>query len=328
MSKEYICMCGREFDTKQQLGGHHSHCELFLTHTGRLHIRQAVDSSNGVKTSRTLKAKHQKEKDKKLQDWLNLKPQCETCGKVMTEKFGSGRFCCKSCANRRTHSEETKRKIGSSITSIVHSQQGSKLINLTRLNHIKAKERYEQNPNYCIVCNGIIPYEKRTNQTCGEICHKKLQSKIMANCVLEHGGNLNPDGPLNRKWGFYHGVKCDSSWELAFLLYCLDHKISIKRNKKYFLYLFKGIKHKYYPDSIVDGQYIEIKGRYKEEDYEKINQFPQDKRLIVIDKANIKKYLKYCIEKYGKDFIYIYDKDKNSWMKQQDKASTSQTMDS
>jgi hypothetical protein len=32
----------------------------------------------------------------------------------MTEKFGSGRFCSKACANSKNHSEETKQKIANS----------------------------------------------------------------------------------------------------------------------------------------------------------------------------------------------------------------------
>ena len=36
---------------------------------------------------------------------------CEKCGKVTEEKFGSGRFCSRACANARTHSAETKEKI-------------------------------------------------------------------------------------------------------------------------------------------------------------------------------------------------------------------------
>jgi hypothetical protein len=42
---------------------------------------------------------------------------CERCGKQVedSEKFGSGRFCSRACANARTHSEETKDKIRKSI---------------------------------------------------------------------------------------------------------------------------------------------------------------------------------------------------------------------
>jgi hypothetical protein len=36
---------------------------------------------------------------------------CEKCGKVSEEKFGSGRFCSRACANSRAHSAETKERI-------------------------------------------------------------------------------------------------------------------------------------------------------------------------------------------------------------------------
>jgi hypothetical protein len=36
---------------------------------------------------------------------------CEKCGKVTEEKFGSGRFCSRACANTRIHSAETKERI-------------------------------------------------------------------------------------------------------------------------------------------------------------------------------------------------------------------------
>lgn len=36
---------------------------------------------------------------------------CEKCGKITENKFGSGRFCSRACANTRTHSAETKERI-------------------------------------------------------------------------------------------------------------------------------------------------------------------------------------------------------------------------
>ena len=42
---------------------------------------------------------------------------CEACGKSVEDKdkFGSGRFCCRACANGHKHSEETKKKISDAI---------------------------------------------------------------------------------------------------------------------------------------------------------------------------------------------------------------------
>lgn len=42
--------------------------------------------------------------------------QCENCGKEHDGSYGSGRFCCKSCANTRKHSNETKEKTKKSIS--------------------------------------------------------------------------------------------------------------------------------------------------------------------------------------------------------------------
>lgn len=44
---------------------------------------------------------------------------CEKCGKLVTTNFGSGRFCSRSCANARVHSEETKQKISKSVKTIL-----------------------------------------------------------------------------------------------------------------------------------------------------------------------------------------------------------------
>jgi hypothetical protein len=42
------------------------------------------------------------------------------------------------------------------------------------------------------------------------------------------GGYVKGSG--RGKKGWYKGFFCDSSYELAYLIYCLDHQINIKRN--------------------------------------------------------------------------------------------------
>ena len=41
--------------------------------------------------------------------------KCKTCGKDHDGTFGTGKYCSRSCANTRTHSKETKEKIGKSL---------------------------------------------------------------------------------------------------------------------------------------------------------------------------------------------------------------------
>jgi len=50
-------------------------------------------------------------KENALRKWISEKHTCERCGNVMTELYGSGRFCCKHCAVTHPHTEETKKLI-------------------------------------------------------------------------------------------------------------------------------------------------------------------------------------------------------------------------
>lgn len=104
--------------------------------------------------------------------------------------------------------------------------------------------------------------------------------------------------------GRYKGYWCDSSWELAYVIYCLDNNIKIERNCEKREYLWEGRKRIYYPDFIVDGKFVEIKGYETEQWKCKIRDNPD---VSVLDKCGMKDILKYVIEKYGKDFIILYD---------------------
>jgi len=119
------------------------------------------------------------------------------------------------------------------------------------------------------------------------------------------GGGYKP-GSGRGKQGWYKGYWCDSSWELAYVIYNLEHNIKFKRNNEGFEYEFENKKFKYYPDFILeDGTYVEIKGYLDKKNMAKINSFQN--KLIIIDKNSIKEYLNYVIEKYGKNFIELYN---------------------
>lgn len=105
--------------------------------------------------------------------------------------------------------------------------------------------------------------------------------------------------------GFYKGYKCDSIWELAFVVYNLDHNIKFSRNLKGFPYMWYGKKHFYYPDFIMeDGTFIEIKGAKNGKDARKISNFPY--KLKVLYYQEMKIYLDYMYGRYGNDATKIY----------------------
>lgn len=113
------------------------------------------------------------------------------------------------------------------------------------------------------------------------------------------------------KRGRYKGYWCDSSWELAYLIFHLEHGIPIQRNKEIFLYVKEGKTYKYTPDFIVDGFYVEIKGWDMGNNMkEKYEYFPHKEKFKLLMENEMKVYLQYTIDKYGPNFISLYENKK------------------
>ena len=132
--------------------------------------------------------------------------------------------------------------------------------------------------------------------------HHSLETRIK---LAKNGGYRHGSG--HGKHGVYKGYRCDSSWELAYVIYNLEHDIKFERNHERFLYNLNGKPHYYIPDFICDGKYIEIKGYINESWNAKVEQFPKDKQLVILYEDAMKPYLEYVVDKYGKDFISLYE---------------------
>lgn len=310
MNKQYICACREEFQSANALNSHKSYCKVHLTakygswdnylmHKNRnssFRIEKLRESCN-IKHLQYIESKNEA-----LLTWVSQQHKCEHCGKVMTERYGSGRFCSKSCSNTRTHSIVTRTKIGLS------SKSSSKVRASIELNKQTTRLAYEDSPNYCNVCGEALPFEIRNRKTCGTECLSSYR-KIVCN----HIPNNSPRPQF--KYGTYKDIHCDSSWELAFVVYNLDNGIHVTRNNKHFSYIYNDEEHWFYPDFIIDNTYYEIKGQWTEKEKSKISQFPMTENLKVIDSCQIGTYIKYCEDNYGKDFSKVlYDKDKPSYL--------------
>lgn len=309
MTKEYICECGKILYSPQSFNGHKSSCKIHLAATGKLEARQQVWQNAGTKVSKSLKNFAKVKSEEAQAAWLIVEHKCECCNKIMTEKFGSGRFCSRACANKRVHSDTTKQKL--SIKSKLASPK------------LQAERRaineaiYLQNPKLCIVCDEIIPYDLRERNTCSDTCYRQLRADIRVTTMETqgiHSGFNTTFLKSSFRYGFYKGIKCDSGWELAFLLYHLAQGNNIIRNTDYFIYQFEGVPRRYYPDFIVDSIYYEIKGYKDDKFFEKVAQFPTDKTLKIIDSDSIKFYLEFAEKTYGEDFYTLYDLDRPNWM--------------
>lgn len=132
---------------------------------------------------------------------------------------------------------------------------------------------------------------------------KELERKTkISNKMKFYGGYRQGSG--RGKKGWYKGFFCDSSWELAYILYCLDHSISIKRNTERLKYFFNNKEKSYLPDFIVDGVLTEIKG-YRSPQWEaKLKYNPS---VNVLYKKDMIPILEYVVLTYGKDYIGLYE---------------------
>lgn len=155
----YKCICGREFTSPQSFNGHKSHCkEHQIAKYGNLDKLSVTDNirRKNIKKTCTNKFKdYYIDKINKnniaLENWILEQHRCERCGKVMTEYYGSGRFCSRTCANAHCHSAETKEK-------------------LKKYFEEKNKDKYYKNPKRCAVCGNIIDYEHSRRKTCSKKC--------------------------------------------------------------------------------------------------------------------------------------------------------------
>lgn len=215
---------------------------------------------------------------------------CENCGRVIDGSYGSGRFCNRYCAtaygnsHRAPRSKESRQKTSDSIRNSIKFQ-----ISVER-----SLKTY-----YCKYCNKPFTiYDIRDTigrKYCSKLCRHKYLS--------EHTGGYR-EGSGRGKQGWYKGIHCDSSWELAFLVYYKDHNLNIARCNEKRSYIWNNEVHSYYPDFITDEGIIEIKGYSTDQWKSKEEQNPDVK---VLYKDDIKLYLDYVINTYGTDFIKLYD---------------------
>lgn len=137
--------------------------------------------------------------------------------------------------------------------------------------------------------------------------HTIASKEKISEYAKKHLGGYKKGSGRGKK-GWYKGQFCDSSWELAFLIYCESNGVAVIRNTEKFPYEFGGKSKNYIPDFIVNGKYVEIKGYITDEWKAKKKFFPYE--LEVLTNAEMKSILAFVISLHGKNFIKLYDQEK------------------
>lgn len=173
---QYICTCGREFLSAQAFNGHKTHCkEHQLQKHGTLDIFFAANTKRAQSVSNSTPLRKIEREQQKLDAWLQEKHRCENCNKVMTEKYGSGRFCCSACAHSRKQSDETKEKISQSVHANLHKNTSTS----SYISYFEAFSKYSAAPKFCSICGKQLTYEQRHRKTCSETCYRMRLSEAV-----------------------------------------------------------------------------------------------------------------------------------------------------
>ena len=222
--------------------------------------------------------------------------RCVCCNTDLERSKRHNKFCSRRCSatekqklgGHRKYTEEEKKKL---------SDWGKK--HAFRI----PRSRIEKE---CVNCKKIFEIHpcRKDQLCCSRVCSNEY---IKANGLFKGkcGGYREKGG--RGKQGRYKGYYCHSSWELAWVIYNIDHNIGFKRNTKGFPYDFNGRTYRFFPDFIIEStkEYVEIKGYLDDKNKAKILFFPHV--LNLIDKHGIKTYIDYAIEKHGENFVSVYE---------------------
>ena len=293
----HICKyCGKEFETAQKLGGHVSRCSL---------------NPNKNQEKIHQKIKENFEKRNPLEEHV-LK--CQVCGTEYTlqirhKQFEEGKYrktCCLECAHKLTYLnsniEERNKKISKSMIGKIPYIKDKHLENGNWITNNEEYKKVIRFNGYCKYCGKKI-LNLSKSQFCSDDCRNKSKHEKLSKISKENNfGGYHPNSIKKHHHGNYKGIHCDSSWELAYLVWCLEHNIKIERCNEIRYYKVNKQTRKYFPDFIVNNQIIEIKGYLDKYSQLKSEQNPDIKVLL---KEDLNEMLNYVINKYGKKFWEI-----------------------
>lgn len=164
------------------------------------------------------KLRSQQKQQQQLDQWISEKHTCEHCGKLMTEKYGSGRFCCKACANTRKPSIEQRAKTSKSVQEYyyTHERTANQKAAIRKLGSRQRDHRH--NIVQCCWCGKSIDITGKKKTKSGRYYCNGTCRNLHLNKLKEIGGINN-------------GLNV-SNWELIFRNLLNKYSIPFEANKR------------------------------------------------------------------------------------------------
>lgn len=238
------------------------------------------------------------------------------CGNEALYQFKNGKWCCCKCSSQCPNVKEKnskKRKEQTDMNKEHYENSLKKYHNAVKNGEREVWNKGKTKDN----CEGVKKYaetlsNRYKNKEIIPVWEGKHLPEEMKKKISLNGGGYRK-GSGRGKHGYYKGIYCDSTYELAYLIYCLDHNIDIKRCSETFEYEYEGKKHKYTPDFIVENTIIEIKGQYV--DLVDVKAESVDKPYKILYKEDLQEVFEYVAKTYNKK----YDKSGNNFYELYDK---------
>ena len=223
--------------------------------------------------------------------------KCKKCGKpfiieVSQYMFNLNKYkkyCSYSCSNSHIHSCEENNRRKNSILQFYKDHPELK----------NPKKRY-----ICKNCGNEFFVNENKNDGSRKYCCSECRDTWMRINIYNKSGGYRENAGRGKQ-GWYNGIHCDSTYELAYLIYCIDHNKNIKRSDKKFPYILNGITRTYNPDFEIDSGLVEIKGYHTE--LVDIKLKSEKEPITILYKKDIQYCFDYIKIKYGKTESNIHE---------------------
>lgn len=207
----------------------------------------------------------------------------KTCKKCGLNHSKNGEFCSRSCANSRTWSEEDKMKKSIAAKQSVAVQSENK----SRYLGVFTKK--------CLICGSEMVL--RSSKKKQKVCSKQCANKYLSNNAKQKEMGGYRQGSGRSKSGYYKGIFCGSTYELAWVIFRIDNNLPFQRFDGY----IKNDDLKYFPDFLIENNtIIEIKGYHTPLVDKKVELAKEmGYNVKVLYKQDLKEEFKWIGDKYG-----------------------------
>lgn len=271
---------------------------VFWDKKGRFCSRSCL-SAYTAKNNSNIKASREKQHKESIQRKIDQKLEKEK----INQQESSCPFCKRIFSTRRCLSNHLHQCV-QNPNRVIHRVRIPKEALIRAGKRKRHENEQPREIRFCQFCKKDL-FTTKTGLTLHERYCKQNPSKKQCKIGGYRAGIVTWEKSQKRqtKKGYYKGLYCMSSWELAWVYFQLENGKKVEQCKERFEYEMNGEIHHYTPDFKMDGVYYEIKGlRGKEFDF-KLRDFPKDKELIVLEGYNkLKPFLIFVEQRFGKDF--------------------------